>query len=58
MTITEALQLALSKEEASIKLYQKLAIEHSAIKELLTFLSNEEEKHKKMIEKKIFEVTR
>ena len=58
MTPVEALKLALSKEEASIALYKKLAVEHSAVRELLTFLENEEQKHKKMIEEKIFELTR
>ena len=58
MTIGEALELALAKENASIQLYKKLAVEHSAIRELLMFLSDEEHKHKKMIEKKIFELTK
>lgn len=58
MTPVEALKLALSKEEASIKLYRKLTIEHSAIKDLLLSLLNEEEKHKLLIEKKISEITR
>ena len=56
MTPIEALDLALSKEEQSIKLYSKLSIEHLAIKELLDFLANEEEKHKLLIEKKIAEL--
>jgi len=58
MTVTEALNLALSKEIAAIELYRKLAIEHTAISELLNSLMNEEEKHKKLIEQKIFELTR
>lgn len=58
MTIVEALKLALGKEKNSIKLYQDLAQNHSAIKDLLLFLLNEEEKHKKLIEEKIVEVTR
>ena len=57
MTPVDALKLALEKENNAIELYQKLAIEHSAIKELLLFLMNEEEKHKKLLEKKIVEVT-
>ncbi len=56
MTATEALELALKKENASIKLYTKLAAEHSQIKELLFALLNEEEKHKKMIEARITEI--
>lgn len=58
MTSVEALKLALSKEEQSIKLYQKLANEHREIEGLLSYLVNEEQKHKIMIEKKIEEVTR
>lgn len=58
MTTVEALRLALEKEEDAIKLYQNLGQEYSEIKDLLLFLLNEEEKHKKMIEGKIAEVTR
>lgn len=54
----EALKLALSKEEASIQLYNKLNLKHPALKELFSFLIIEEEKHKRLIEKKIFETTR
>ncbi len=57
MTATEALKVALSKEEASINLYRDLAAKHSEIKELLSSLLNEEEKHKQLIEKKIYEIT-
>ena len=58
MTPVEALKLALSKETASIELYKKISKEHSVIRELVTFLLNEEYKHKKLIEDKIAEVTR
>lgn len=58
MTPVEALKLALSKEAASIQLYNKLYLEHPALKELFLFLVNEEEKHKKMIEQKIYEITK
>jgi rubrerythrin len=58
MTPVEALQLALSKEEAAIKLYRDLSLKHIEIKDLLFSLLNEEEKHKLMIEKKISELTR
>jgi len=54
----EALRLALSKEVASIKLYNKLCLEHPELKELLLSLVNEEEKHKLLIEKRIGEITR
>lgn len=56
MNPVEALELALSKEEAAISLYKKLALEHSVIKELLEGLLNEEEKHKQIIERKISEL--
>lgn len=54
----EFLKLALKQEEESIKLYKKMSIEHSAIKDLLTELLNEEYLHKKKIEAKIRELTR
>lgn len=56
MTPVEALNLALSKEKASIQLYNRLYLKHPPLKELLLFLVNEEEKHKQMIEKKIVEL--
>lgn len=58
MSPTEALKLALNKEMQSIKLYQDLSNKYPEIKDLLISLLNEEQKHKKMIEQKIFEVTR
>lgn len=58
MTPVEALKLALGKEEASIKLYNSLSQKHAEIKELLFDLLIEEEKHKKMIEEKIVEMTK
>jgi rubrerythrin len=58
MTPVEALKLALAKEEASIKLYKRLAIEHREIEDLLDILRNEEEKHKILIEKKLVELMR
>ena len=56
MTPAEALKIALSKETSSIELYKKLSADHTAIRDLLSNLLNEEEKHKKMIEKKIAEL--
>ncbi len=53
----EALKLALSKEKESIKLYNRLNLEHPGLKELFFFLINEEEKHKQLIEKKIVDIT-
>lgn len=58
MTPVEALQMALSKETASIQLYEKFSIEHPALKELFIDLMNEEYKHKKLIEKRIAEETK
>jgi len=58
MTPVEALKLALSKEEAAIKMYRDMANDHPAIQDLLFLLLNEEEKHKLLIEKKITDVTR
>lgn len=58
MSPVEALNLALDKEKAAIKLYGELANQHPAIKELLFTLLNEEEKHKKLIEGKIAELTK
>lgn len=58
MTIVEALKLTLSKEEASIRLYQQLIREHPNLKDLLYSLLTEEQKHKKLIEGKISELNR
>lgn len=56
MTPIEALKLALTKEDTSIKMYRDLATQHSAIRDLLLQLANEEEKHKKLIEEKIVDL--
>lgn len=53
MTPVEALKLALTKENASIEFYNKLNLKHPSLKELFSFLVNEEEKHKLLIERKI-----
>lgn len=53
----EALKLALGKEENSIALYQELIAKHSNLKDLLYSLLLEEQKHKKLIEEKIRELT-
>ncbi len=58
MTPVEALQLALKKEEGSIKLYQSLLKEHNSLQDILTLLLNEEFKHKKMIETEIYKATK
>ena len=54
----EALKLALSKELKSIELYQKLSVDHTVAKDIFIFLINEETKHKKLIEKRIYELTK
>ncbi len=53
----EVLKTALSKEEAAIKAYQEMLIEHPKLNELLDYLISEEQKHKKLIEKKISELS-
>ena len=58
MTPVEALEVALEKEKASIALYQDLIAKHSVIKDLLYSLLIEEQKHKKLIEERIVELTR
>lgn len=56
MVPVEALNLALSKEIEAIELYNKLSLEHPSTKDIFLFLINEEERHKKLIEKKISEL--
>jgi rubrerythrin len=58
MTATEALKVALAKEENAIKLYKDMANKYPEIRDLLLSLLNEEEKHKQLISKKIQEITR
>lgn len=57
LTPVEGLKLALSKEEESIELYKKLGADNPVSRETFDFLENEEFKHKKLIEKKIYELT-
>lgn len=57
MIEVEALKLALSKEEGSIAVYQELIAKHPNLKDLLYSLLLEEQKHKKLIEEKIKELT-
>lgn len=58
MSPIEALELALTKEQNAINFYDRLSREHAAIKELLLFLLNEEQKHKKLIQDKIRDLMR
>jgi len=53
----EVLKIALSREKSSIETYQKMLVDHPGLKELLSFLITEEQKHKILIEKKIGEMT-
>ena len=57
MSPVEALKLALSKEIEAMELYQRLSIEHQSLKDIFYFLVAEEQKHKKLIEKKVVELT-
>lgn len=54
----EVLRLALAKEEEAIKIYKELLANHPNLKDLLYLLVTEEQKHKALIEKKIFELSR
>ena len=58
MTNVEVMEIALSNEEKSIELYQKLIADHSDLKDILYRLLTEEQKHKSVIEKKIYELTK
>ena len=53
MVDTEVLYMALSKEEDAIKTYQGMLTGHPGLAELLSFLINEEEKHRALIKNKI-----
>jgi len=52
----EALELALRYEVDAKNMYEKLYGQFPEVKELFLFLMNEEEKHQKLIEKKISEL--
>jgi hypothetical protein len=54
----EALKLALSKEIEAIEMYRKMAVEHKVAQEIFDFLATEEFKHKNLLEKKIYELSR
>jgi rubrerythrin len=58
MIPVEALKLALAKEVEAIELYSTLDFKHPEIREVFDFLVNEEQKHKQLLEKKIFEITK
>jgi rubrerythrin len=54
----EVLKLALSKEKDAIRTYQNMLADHPNLKDLLSFLLTEEQKHEVLILKKIAELTR
>ncbi|MFA5144689.1 MAG: ferritin family protein [Candidatus Omnitrophota bacterium] len=54
----EALKLALSKETEAIILYNKLSLEYPGLKDVFSFLVNQEEKHRQLLEKRIYEMTK
>ncbi len=53
----EALRLALGKEKEARALYERLANEIPSAREVFIFLTNEEEKHQKLIERRIAELS-
>jgi rubrerythrin len=53
----EALELALAKEIEAKNIYESFSVRFPATEEIFTFLMNEEEKHKQLIEKRIVELT-
>jgi len=54
----EALQLALTKEKEAQELYQKFSVDFPTAKDTFMFLASEEQKHERLINKKIVELTR
>jgi rubrerythrin len=58
MVDVEVLEIALSKEKDAIETYQEMLLDHPNLTDLLSFLLTEEQKHKILIEKRIFELTR
>lgn len=58
MSPVEALKFALSKEIEAIGVYARLAVENPTLKDTFSFLVTEEQKHKKLLEQKIYELTK
>ena len=52
----EALNIALGKEKEAVEIYKQFSIKHIAIRDLFEFLMTEEQKHVRLIEKKISEL--
>lgn len=57
MDEVQVLNTALKKEEGAIKFYQDMLAKYPSLQDLLNSLFIEEQKHVKMIEKKIIEIT-
>lgn len=58
MTDIEMLRVALGEEEKAIKLYQGMLAQHPFLKDTLLTLIAAEQGHKRLIEKKISELTK
>lgn len=58
MSPVDALKLALVKEKEAHDLYQRLAEEQPVAREIFLSLVIEEEKHAKLIEQRIYELTK
>ena len=56
MILIEALEAMLRKENEAVERYKALEIKHPALRDLFSFLADEERKHVKMIEAKIREL--
>lgn len=54
----EALKLALTKEIEAMDMYKGFALEYPTARDTFEFLAGEEYKHKQLIEKKIYELTK
>jgi len=52
----EALEIALAKEIEAIHMYTDYLASYPEAKDIFSFLANEEQKHKQLIEKKISEL--
>ena len=58
MSPVEALKLALAKEKEAHDLYQRFTQEQPVAREIFLDLVIEEERHARLIEKRIYELTR
>jgi len=56
MDLVEALEFALSKEKEAINMYEKFSEKYPVVKDIFMFLIEEEQKHRKLIEKKLVEL--